>query len=142
LEESYKATGTRMFQLKARLVCNCERLTGENTLAPFQASAAAEIGLVVDEENAMEVLEGDEAVEVEIDIDDKCDGKSRDRRRKLKGRFGRNRTHNDELCVYSCGMIAGRAAMYGSEAPNGVRVSTHVPRMTKRTDSRSPDVPP
>jgi hypothetical protein len=141
LEENYKATGTSMFQLKARLARNRERLTGKNTLAPFQASAAAEIGLVVDAESAMEALEGDEAVEVEMEIDGTCDGKSGDRRRKLKGRFGRNRTHNDELCVYSCGMIAGRAAMYGSEAPNGVRVSTLVPGMMKRTDYGLQDVP-
>jgi hypothetical protein len=36
--------------------------------------------------------------------------------------FGRRRTHNEELCVASCGVILGRATCYGSEAPNGVRV--------------------
>ncbi|KAF8065382.1 hypothetical protein FPV67DRAFT_1419290 [Lyophyllum atratum] len=41
--------------------------------------------------------------------------------RTLKARFGRRRTHNEELCVGSCGIIMGRATFYGSEAPNGVR---------------------
>ncbi|KAF6743134.1 hypothetical protein DFP72DRAFT_994087 [Ephemerocybe angulata] len=40
----------------------------------------------------------------------------------LKARFGRRRTHNEELCVASCGVILGRATFYGSEAPNGVRL--------------------
>ncbi|KAH9965569.1 hypothetical protein BGW80DRAFT_1254963 [Lactifluus volemus] len=39
----------------------------------------------------------------------------------VKARFGRKRTHNEELCVASCGVILGRAAFFGSEGPNGVR---------------------
>ncbi|KAF8574394.1 hypothetical protein K439DRAFT_1649787 [Ramaria rubella] len=33
--------------------------------------------------------------------------------------FGHKRTHNEELCVASCGMILGRVTFYGSEGPNG-----------------------
>jgi hypothetical protein len=51
-----------------------------------------------------------------------CDGKPDAGNRTIKARFGRARTHNEQLCVGSCGVILGRATFYGSEAPNGVRV--------------------
>jgi hypothetical protein len=51
-----------------------------------------------------------------------CDGKPDTGNRTIKARFGRARTHNEQLCVGSCGVILGRATFYGSEAPNGVRV--------------------
>jgi hypothetical protein len=60
---------------------------------------------------------------LEVDEDGICDGKDDGGNQKLKARFGRRRTHNEELCVASCGVILGRATFYGSEAPNGVRVS-------------------
>lgn len=41
---------------------------------------------------------------------------------KLRARFGRRRTHNEQLCVSTCGIIFGRMTMYGSEGVNGVRV--------------------
>ncbi|KAJ7323513.1 hypothetical protein DFH08DRAFT_787851 [Mycena albidolilacea] len=50
-----------------------------------------------------------------------CDGKSTQGNRVLRARFGRRRTHNEQLCVFSCGVVAGRATFFGSEAPNGVR---------------------
>jgi hypothetical protein len=51
-----------------------------------------------------------------------CEGKSTQGNRVLRARFGRRRTHNEQLCVFSCGVVAGRATFFGSEAPNGVRV--------------------
>lgn len=51
-----------------------------------------------------------------------CKGKKAAGNRPPKARFGRRRTHNEELAVASCGVILGRATFYGSEAPNGVRV--------------------
>ncbi|KAJ7078210.1 hypothetical protein C8R44DRAFT_896024 [Mycena epipterygia] len=50
-----------------------------------------------------------------------CDGKSTKGNRVLRARFGRKQTHNEQLCCFSCGVIAGRATFFGSEAPNGVR---------------------
>ena len=38
-------------------------------------------------------------------------------------RFERHHTDNEEFCVVLCGVILGQATFYGSEAPNGVRVS-------------------
>lgn len=74
---------------------------------------------------------GSQTNEMEVDFDDdyeigiyeiQCDGKSAGGNRQVKACFGRRRTHNKELTVYSCGIIRGRATFYGSEAPNGVRV--------------------
>ena len=59
--------------------------------------------------------------EVEITKGD-CGGKSAGGNQKFRARFGRRRTHNDELCVASCGVILGRTTFYGSEAPSAVRV--------------------
>jgi hypothetical protein len=59
-------------------------------------------------------------IDEEVLIDD---GKSEKGNRTVRARFGRRRTHNEELCVASCGVILGQATFYGSEAPNGVRVS-------------------
>ncbi|KAH9953429.1 hypothetical protein BGW80DRAFT_515685 [Lactifluus volemus] len=50
-----------------------------------------------------------------------CDGKSEMGNYTVKARFGCKRTHNEELCVASCGVILGRATFFGSEGPNGVR---------------------
>jgi hypothetical protein len=60
--------------------------------------------------------------EVLIDQQGICDGKPDEGNKAVRARFGRKRTHNEELCVASCGVILGRATFYGSEAPNGVRV--------------------
>ncbi|KAI0071239.1 hypothetical protein K474DRAFT_1712639 [Panus rudis PR-1116 ss-1] len=41
---------------------------------------------------------------------------------KLRARFGRRWTHNEQLCVSTCGVILGRATFYGSEAVSAVRL--------------------
>ncbi|KAI0071820.1 hypothetical protein K474DRAFT_1651989 [Panus rudis PR-1116 ss-1] len=41
---------------------------------------------------------------------------------KLRAQFGRRWTHNEQLCVATCGVVLGCATFYGSEAPNGVRL--------------------
>lgn len=51
-----------------------------------------------------------------------CDAKSTSGNRTHRAQFGRRRTHNEELCVASCGVILGRATFMGSEAINGVLV--------------------
>ncbi|KDR68401.1 hypothetical protein GALMADRAFT_231368 [Galerina marginata CBS 339.88] len=64
---------------------------------------------------------GDELLPDLVDDADTCDGKPEAGNRTIKARFGRRRTHNEQLCVGSCGVILGRATFFGSEAPNGVR---------------------
>lgn len=91
-----------MFQLKRRLV----------KLKIIQPDERSEMG---------EEPLADE--EIEVDQDGVCDGKPDTGNQASRAHFGRKRTHNEELCVASCGVILGRATFYGSEAPNGVRVS-------------------
>jgi hypothetical protein len=49
-----------------------------------------------------------------------CNGKAETGNHTLCAHFGHRRSHNEELCVASCGTIIGRDKFYGSEAPNGV----------------------
>ncbi|TCD64720.1 hypothetical protein EIP91_003676 [Steccherinum ochraceum] len=42
---------------------------------------------------------------------------------KPRALFGRKRTHNEQLIVNACGIIAGRVTMFGSEAVDGARVA-------------------
>jgi hypothetical protein len=58
----------------------------------------------------------------EVVINPLCAGKLCAGNQQARGFFGRQCTHNEELCVLSCGIVAGRATLYGSEAPNGVVV--------------------
>ncbi|KAG6848444.1 hypothetical protein H0H93_016899 [Arthromyces matolae] len=51
-----------------------------------------------------------------------CDGKADTGNQPRRARFSHRLTHNEELCVASCGVILGRATFFGSEAPNGVRM--------------------
>ncbi|KAF9263806.1 hypothetical protein L218DRAFT_999269 [Marasmius fiardii PR-910] len=40
---------------------------------------------------------------------------------KVKAWFGRQRTHNEQLIVCTCGMIAAHATMFGAEAISSVK---------------------
>jgi hypothetical protein len=57
---------------------------------------------------------------------DECNQKPKEGLRKVFTRFGRRCTHNEELCVASCGIILGCATFYGAEGPNSVRVSLFI----------------
>ncbi|KAJ7653859.1 hypothetical protein B0H17DRAFT_1100358, partial [Mycena rosella] len=134
LESYHYLQGKAMFQLKRRL----ERLhvsqTHDSLSAGSNAAPRARMtneidgvllpDLVVAEAGTDGDLEGlgaDEDEDVEIDANGICDGKPETGNKSVRARFGRRRTHNEELRVASCGVILGRATFYGSEAPNGVR---------------------
>ncbi|KAF9522001.1 hypothetical protein CPB83DRAFT_911574 [Crepidotus variabilis] len=112
-EESYLEQGKAMFQLKKRL----ERLKVSQT---HDSVAVAPNAIADEQPEALEGV-GDADDEVLVDEDGVCEGKPETGNRKVKARFGRRRTHNEQLCVGSCGVILGRATFYGSEAVNGVR---------------------
>jgi hypothetical protein len=100
-----------MFQLKRRLA----RLNTSQPLNSLPANEpsqdqSANFGLFDDEEIVVDKVAG-------------CEGKPEEGNQTLHARFRRKRTHNEELCITSCGVILGRATFYGSEAPNGVQVS-------------------
>lgn len=59
---------------------------------------------------------------IEVDDDGECPSKSDEGNVKTRARFGRRRTHNEQLVVATCGVILGRATMYGSEGIDGTRV--------------------
>ncbi|EIN03778.1 hypothetical protein PUNSTDRAFT_77731, partial [Punctularia strigosozonata HHB-11173 SS5] len=50
-----------------------------------------------------------------------------------KARFGRRRTHNEQLCVATCGVILSRATFFGSEGIDGVRQFLHATFPTERS---------
>jgi hypothetical protein len=51
-----------------------------------------------------------------------CDGKSDLGNRKLRAKFGRSRTHNEQIVVRPCGIIVACATMVGAEAVSNVLV--------------------
>lgn len=104
--------GKAMFQLRRRL----ERVNS------YQTHDALATGF--DSNKEAEGLEGSgvgEDQDMEVTVED-CNGKPSTGNQRVRARFGRRRTHNDELCVASCGVILGRTTFYGSEAPSAVRV--------------------
>ena len=150
LETYYKQQGKAMFQLKHRL----ERVKvsqthdslsrGDNNKHSSTSQALDDNDRVpdlvdVDEEEDEDDfgegsgVQGDDD-DAFVDKDGVCDGKPDTGNKSVRARFGRRRTHNEELCVGSCGVILGRATFYGSEAPNGVRVSVGFPSEFARTD--------
>lgn len=98
-----------MFQLK-------DRLTNLKISQPVDSIPSS----VNVEEGISEFDDVDSSL---VDANGICNGKPEQGNQMVKARLGRKRTHNEELCVASCGVILGRATFYGSEAPNGVRVS-------------------
>jgi hypothetical protein len=134
LETYYKQQGKAMFQLKHRL----ERAKVSQTHDSLSSGDKHELrGIVRASNDDGEVNEDKddfgEGSGVQGDDDDTlidengvCDGKPDTGNKSVRARFGRRRTHNEELCVGSCGVILGRATFYGSEAPNGVRVSFYL----------------
>jgi len=134
LETYYFQQGKAMFQLKHRL----ERAKISQTHNSLSSSTGSSHDESTAEDNMPDLVAPDDGDEDEdigegagvqgddedtvIDEDGVCDGKSDTGNKSVRARFGRRRTHNEELCVGSCGVILGRATFYGSEAPNGVRV--------------------
>lgn len=54
--------------------------------------------------------------------DDNGDNAASGRKVKVKGRFTRRWTHNEQLMVRPCGVVIGRATCYGSESMTAVKV--------------------
>ena len=144
LETYYKQQGKAMFQLKHRL----ERAKVSQTHDSLSSGDNRELRSTVQASNEDDDDEIPELVEVNEDEDEDdfeegsgiqgddddalidengiCDGKLDTGNKSVRARFGRRRTHNEELCVVSCGVILGQATFYGSEAPNGIRVSFYL----------------
>ena len=73
-------------------------------------------------------LEGMGILDEHVEVDTKgnissCGGKSEKGNHTLCAQFGHQCSHNEELCVASCGVIHGQQQFCHSEALNGVWVS-------------------
>ena len=140
LETYYRQQGKAMFQLKHRLEwvkvsqIHDSLSAGDGDLpSPMRVSDDVEVPDLVDVDDDDHEDYIGEGSGVQGDDDDTlidengvCDGKPDTGNKSVRARFGRRHTHNEELCVGSCRVILGRATLYGSEAPNGVRVSLYV----------------
>ena len=141
LELHYYERGKAMFQLKARLdrlrisqphdswslgsICHDQgRLTAQDELTITAADLHPNVEENPDEDENTG-LEGSGEGDDQVLVDshgELCDGKPEARNRTLCARFGHRCSHNEELCVASCGTIIGHQRFYNSEAPNGMRV--------------------
>ena len=126
LETYYNQHGKAMFQLKHQLE-HAKISQTHDSLHPSgddDDNIANLADVDEDDDNLGEGsgVRGDDG-DTLVDENGVCDGKPDSGNKYVRARFGRRCTHNEELCVGSCGIILGRATFYDSEAPNGVRVS-------------------
>lgn len=105
-----------------------ESRANEQNKAMFQLKRRAARGEAIANagKSSLNVLDEDVVGDAEDSQAAECTSKPGQGNRTFKAYFGRKHTHNEELAVASCGIILGRATFYGSEAPNGVRVSATV----------------
>ena len=73
----------------------------------------------IDDSLTSRLVEADDA---HVDADADPSAKSDAGNNPPKARFGRRRTHNEQLIVCCCGVVAARATMFGAEAVTGVVV--------------------
>lgn len=101
LEKSTQEAHSALFQLRQRLERQ-HRFHPNSAVPTAQGEDSEESGSDADDETTAEVDHGGP---------------------KLRARFGRRWTHNEQLCVATCGTVLGRMTMFGSEAVSGVKVS-------------------
>ncbi|ETW86544.1 hypothetical protein HETIRDRAFT_121213 [Heterobasidion irregulare TC 32-1] len=102
-----------MFQLQKRL--ERRKVALINNSMPFSEQ----------DTDPLTAMAHDDTVEMEASA--VCAEKSEMGNVKLRARFGCSRTHSEQLCVATCGVVLGRATFYGSEAVNGV--CQHITRL-------------
>ncbi|KAG7100133.1 hypothetical protein E1B28_001913 [Marasmius oreades] len=99
LEDYRNLKGKGFFLLQKRLQQTGSRFTGDSLSAS--------------------PIDDDDEAEVELGLDRVK--KAEEGNVNMKARFGRRRTHNEQLVVCTCGVIAARATMFGAEAISGVK---------------------
>ncbi|KAG2062217.1 hypothetical protein BDR06DRAFT_986108 [Suillus hirtellus] len=58
--------------------------------------------------------------DLEVIVDSECNGKPENSNKHLRARFGRHRTHNEQLIMRPCGVILVQATFFGSKAISAV----------------------
>ncbi|KAH9917121.1 uncharacterized protein BXZ73DRAFT_53402 [Epithele typhae] len=122
LEKIYQPSA--YFVLRRRL-----RKTGSTTIEADEDTNETTPELVeVDADGECEdIMETEEEQRMNADAeeavggDQHCPSKPDEGNKAPRARFGRRRTHNEQLVVACCGVILGRATFYGSEAPHGAQ---------------------
>ncbi|KAJ8482514.1 hypothetical protein ONZ45_g14924 [Pleurotus djamor] len=102
-ENHHKARGKGLFQCAQRL-----KRIGHSTA-------------YLDDSIGKSVVSTEEIADISEDEEDDPTHKSDAGNREPKARFGRRRTHNEQLVVACCGVVTGRVTMYGAEAISGVK---------------------
>ncbi|KAF8576846.1 hypothetical protein K439DRAFT_1622535 [Ramaria rubella] len=136
-EQHYSDHGSAMFQLKCQNA-KAHDLPHDESKAPKYTCPLPGMpplsvdGVTYERNEHNSDTDGEEEVEVEFEEEDTeeegeagtiCNDKPVVGHRRVHAWFCRRRTHNEELCVVSCGMILGRATFYGAEGPNSVQAS-------------------
>ncbi|KZT63110.1 hypothetical protein DAEQUDRAFT_229694 [Daedalea quercina L-15889] len=70
---------------------------------------------------------------LQMEIVTECPTKSDEGNVRPRARFGRRRTHNEQLVVATCGVIVGRATFFGSEGIDGSRKFLHALYPTQKS---------
>jgi hypothetical protein len=103
-EHLHREQGQARFQLKERLQ---------------RAQVAHPNDAVAEDVNTAELIDADQETG-EFDVGSTQAGRKRER---IRGQFGRRRTHNEQIIVTPCGMIVARETFYGAEGVGSVIVS-------------------
>lgn len=93
VEEHFLATSKAIFTLRARLQ-RAQVAHPTDAIAPDAA---------VDED-------------IEAEVPGPCPDKTAEGNHRVRARFGRRRTHNEQLIVRPCGIITSRETFYGAES--------------------------
>jgi hypothetical protein len=139
IEDVYTASGTALFQLRARL--KRSRVSHPtDSLADGDAASVLEIDGDGNEEfevtedgedgedgGVRPVDEGDMdgPIDASPNVKDHLSTEQTKLSKKVRSRFGRARTHNEEIIVAPCGMVLARRTMYHAEAISEVAVRLH-----------------
>ncbi|KAI0689723.1 hypothetical protein C8T65DRAFT_746069 [Cerioporus squamosus] len=128
VESHYQMKGKAMFQLR-------ERWERVNESRGHLGTQQQPLTTSVLPDASLTPTAGADAEEFAVfdDGEIECEEKSSEGNRPLKALLGRRHTHNEELCVASCGVVLGRATFFGSEAVNGVLQFWRVLFPTKRS---------
>ena len=118
IESHHQEKGQSRFQLR-------DRLQRARELYPASHSATSRaLSQLTAIDNDNEVFEIDPNGHIVEDDDQHAPAPAAAHKR-LRAKFTRSRTHNEQLAVAPCGMILGRDTMFGAEGVTSVAVSPH-----------------
>lgn len=122
LETAYrKDNGRAIHQLRARLRASGVSVPGDGLTSTMHNIDTS--NEPIDDEVIVASTNSPDEIQV---TSTQCDGKltSFSAKSSLKARFGRKRTHNEQLIMRPCGVINSRATLQGSEAISAVKVAS------------------